>query len=207
MLPINKVAVPNLLTTEREYSPQQEGNHRNVLRLFFTQLVSSLNAIITWRDDNHNWMSGWDTNTQTIADPTQAYVVQVNNIDPNSVGFTVDDTYTVTTPIAGLFIMQFSLQITNSSTGNTEAASAWVRLNGTDMADSRSTVSIHQSHGGLNGSGILTVIFTLFLKAGDRIQLMWAGTSTDLSLETLPVSVTPPMPASPSVIASIFQVA
>jgi hypothetical protein len=201
-----KLAAPNLLNAEASYNQALQGQHRNVLRLFFNQIANSVNSIITWRDDNHNWMAGWDTDVQTIADATQAYVIAFTDIDPNSVGFTVDTTSTVTTPVDGIYTLQFSLQLTNSDS-QAHYAYAWVRVNGTDFPDSTTTITVPSKHGSLNGAAVLTVIITFYLQRGDRVQLMWGAETTDVSLETLPIGSSPTRPLSPSAIASIFQVA
>lgn len=199
---LKAVAAPNLPIAPVVYARQYQDQLNNVLRLYFNQL-SALTGVLVNRT---NWLSGWDTTDQTISSTSDAYIIKVDTIDPASYGFTLNSDYSVTTPMTGLYIMQFSLQLTNTHSG-AEAASAWIKLNGEDVPYSRSQVSVPAKHGGTNGGAILTVIFTLPLNKGDKVQMMWAAESTDVSIQTLPISNTPPMPASPSVLASIFQVA
>lgn len=199
-------APPNLPLPPEQYSRRYHDQHNNVLRLFFSQLVSAVNYLLDRQNYYHNWMSGWDTTVQTAANTTDAFVIKVNTIDPASVGFTLNTDYSVNVPVDGLYIMQFSLQLTNSDSSEYRAY-AWIRINGADLAYSRSQVSVHRSHGGDPGAALMTVIYTLPLSEGDTIQLMWAVEDVAISIETLPAETTPPMPASPSVIASIFQVA
>lgn len=199
---LKSVAAPNLPVAPENYARLYQDQLNNVLRLYFNQLSGLVNTL----SNRTNWMSGWDTTHQTISSTTTAYIIKVNNIDPQSFGFVLNADYSVTVPIEGLYIMQFSLQFTNTDS-SAHAASAWVRANGENIPFSRSQISVPNKHGSINGGAILTVIYTLPLNKGDTVQLMWAATNTAVSIETLPASTTPSMPASPSVIASIFQVA
>lgn len=199
---LKSIAAPNLPVAPELYLRRYQDQLNNVLRLYFNQLSGLVNTL----SNQTNWMSGWDTTKQTISSTTTAYIIKVNSIDPASLGFVLNADYSVATPVDGLYIMQFSLQLTNTDS-SAHAASAWVRVNSEDVAFSRSQISVPSKHGGTNGGAILTVIYTLPLNKGDTVQLMWAAKDTKISLETLPASVSPPMPASPSVIASIFQVA
>lgn len=108
----------------------------------------------------------------------------------------------ITAARSGLYNLQFSAQLNNTSVQEQDA-SIWIRKNGTDIANSNNFFSVVSSHGGTNGHLIATLNIYVDLAATDYVEIMWSATSTAVSLEHLPVQTSPARPVTPSVIATL----
>jgi hypothetical protein len=106
---------------------------------------------------------------------------------------------------SGVYNITFSVQFVNQSV-HIQHANIFLKLNGTNIPSSNSYVSIHGTHGGVHGHVIATVNFMMQVTANDYIELVFNATATDVSIETIPLIVTPSTPASPSVILTLQQI-
>ena len=151
------------------------------------------------------WGNFWDTTNQTISSTTTSYVITLNSSDPDNDGVTVvgGNKIVPTTPAA--YNISVSAQVTNTDTQAHEAI-FWFRRNGTDIADSASTVTVPSTHGGKNGHLIFYVDLALYLSANDYVQIVWASDNTSVKLETIAAGTSPVYPRSPSLIVSVVQV-
>jgi hypothetical protein len=137
---------------------------------------------------------------QTAAVVETAYAVEFTDTDASSgVSLDVTDGSLVVCSRAGLYNFQFSAQLakSNSSIGY---AWIWPRINGTDVANSATKMSIQ----GSNSEVVPAWNFVLPMAAGDEFQLMYAFSATAISLEALPATAF--CPAIPSVILSVTQI-
>ena len=155
------------------------------------------------------WGSLWDTTTQTAAAANTAYSVSFNNIDAASNGISIVSGTRITFAYAGVYTLSYSLQFTNSDT-QIHDVNVWLRKNDSgstgDIPDSDSKFSVTNSHGGIHGNLIATTPFTFVVAAGDFFEVVWATTSTQVSLETIAAGTTPVSPRIPSAIVSVTQV-
>jgi hypothetical protein len=151
------------------------------------------------------WGGFYDTTNQTIASTTTAYVINLNNTDPNSNGVSIVSGNQITFAHDGVYTFTYSLQMTNTD-NSIHNANVWLRKNGTDLVDSNSQFAVVGSHGGINGQLIAVCNYTYKLVAGDYFQLVWQAESTSVSLETIAAGTTPTTPQSPSVILTAQQV-
>lgn len=145
-----------------------------------------------------------DTTDQTAASTTAAYAVTFNTTD-YAVGVAIVSSSQITVRSAGIYNIQFSFQFANSNVA-IQDIDIWFRKNGTDVAGSNSKFSVPNSHGGVDGHLIAALNFYLQLAAGDYVQIMWATTSTAVTLEQLPAQTSPTRPATPSAIVTINKV-
>lgn len=150
------------------------------------------------------WGSFWDTTDQTIASTTAAYVVELNNADPNNDGVSVVLGNRLTVANAGVYRISVSYQFMNSDT-QAHDTTFWFRKNGMDIPDSASRVTIPSTHGGISGHQVTMVEIVQTLAAGDYIQLVWEADNTAIKIETLPAGTTPVHPQIPSVIVTVNQ--
>lgn len=137
---------------------------------------------------------------QTAVDPNTAYAVEFTATDASS-GVTLDgdDASLVVCSRAGLYNFQFSAQLAKSNS-NIGYAWIWPRINGTDVPNSATKVSIAGS-----GSEVVpSWNFALSMAAGDEFQLMYAFSATSITFEALPAETF--CPAIPSVILTVTQV-
>jgi len=145
-----------------------------------------------------------DTTDQTAASTTAAYAVTFNTTD-YSAGVSVVSNSQITVRTGGVYNIQFSIQFANGNVA-IQDVDIWFRKNGTDVAGSNSKFSVPNSHGGTDGHLIAALNFYLQLAAGDYVQIMWATTSTDVSLEQIPAQTTPTRPSTPSAIVTVNKV-
>jgi hypothetical protein len=141
-----------------------------------------------------------DTTTQTAAVINTAYAVTFNTTDLSNGASIGSPTSRIVVTTAGKYNFQFSAQLhkTNASVGYVYI---WARVNGTDIADSASKISI-------NGSQAETIAawnFVLSMAANDYFQLMWSTNDTNCQL--LANTTSSPVPGIPSVILTATQVA
>ena len=138
--------------------------------------------------------------SQTAAATNTAYAVTFNTTDISSgVALASGNGALVIPTRAGLYNFQFSAQLakSNSSIGY---AWIWPRVNGTDIANSATKVSIAGS-----GSEVVPAWnFVLPMDAGDEFQLMYAFSATSISFDAVAAETF--CPAIPSVILTVTQV-
>lgn len=145
-----------------------------------------------------------DSTDQTAASTTAAYAITLNTTD-YSAGVSVVSNSQITVRTGGIYNIQFSIQFANGNVA-IQDVDIWFRKNGTDVAGSNSKFSVPNSHGGTDGHLIAALNFYIQLAAGDYVQIMWATTSTDVSLEQIPAQTTPTRPSTPSAIVTVNKV-
>jgi len=145
-----------------------------------------------------------DTTDQTAASTTAAYAVTFNTTD-YSAGVSVVSNSQITVRTGGIYNIQFSIQFANGNVA-IQDVDIWFRKNGTDVAGSNSKFSVPNSHGGTDGHLIAALNFYIQLAADDYVQIMWATTSTDVSIEQIPTQTTPTRPSTPSAIVTVNKV-
>jgi hypothetical protein len=145
-----------------------------------------------------------DTTDQVAASTTAAYAVTLNTTDyANGVSVASNSRVTVTTP--GIYNIQFSIQFVNTNVA-IQDTDVWFRKNGTDIAGSNSKFSVPNKHGSVDGHLIAALNFYIELVANDYIEIMWATTSTDLSIQQLAAQTNPTRPSTPSAIVTLCKV-
>ena len=150
------------------------------------------------------WGAFHDTTTHTLASTTTAYTITMDSTDGSNGVRIGSPTSRVYFDYAGVYSVTFSVQFasTDSSIHNTRI---WLRKNGTDIPDSASETAVPNKHAGIDGQIITTVNFVLELAAGDYLEVVWNGESTNLSIETIAAGTTPTAPRSPSIIFTAVQ--
>ena len=143
-----------------------------------------------------------DTTDQTIASTTTAYVVAIGTTDESNGVSLV--TNRITYANAGTYSLTYSIQLENAN-NSIHDADIWVRKNGTDLTGSNSQFSVPNKHGGTNGHLIAICNYVFTLAAGDYLQICWAATSTDVSIQTYPAQTSPTRPLTPGVIVTTAQ--
>ena len=145
-----------------------------------------------------------DTTDQTAASTTAAYAVTYNTTDYSN-GITLSNSSRLNVTSPGVYNIQFSIQFANDDT-QIQDVDVWFRKNGTDVAGSNSKFSVPNSHGGTDGHLIAALNFFIELAANDCIEIMWATTSTLVTIEHLAAQTTPTRPTTPSVIVTMTYV-
>jgi hypothetical protein len=146
-----------------------------------------------------------DESTQTVAAINTNYEILLSNTDLSN-GISIGSpTSKIVFANSGIYNITFSIQLVNQS-AQIQDANIFLRLNGSNLANSNSHTSMLEKHGSKHGGLIITVNFLLEINANDYIELVWNTTSTNVSIETIPLIASPSTPATPSVIITLQQI-
>lgn len=149
---------------------------------------------------------GFSDSTDQTSGTASGSVMTFNTVDVAD-GVTLVSGSQITVPNDGKYSLQFSAQFKNTDNAQQDTT-VWLRLNGVDIPNSATQYTIPaRKSAGIFGYGVASLTFLLDLSAADYIEIVWVPTSTTVTLEHLPASVSPAYPAIPSVITSIVQVA
>lgn len=151
--------------------------------------------------DYYPYLAVQDSTDQSAASTTTAYAVTFNTTD-YALGASLSNSSRLNVNYSGLYNLQFSIQFANTDT-QIQDVDIWFRKNGTDIANSNSKFSVPNSHGGTDGHLIAALNFYIELAKNDYVQIMWATTSTQVTIEQLPAQTSPTRPATPSAIATL----
>ena len=149
-----------------------------------------------------SWSDSTDQAGSTVAGTPMTY----NTADVTD-GITLVGGSQITVPNTGIFDLQFSAQFQNTDNAQHEVW-IWARVNGVDVPNSATIVTVPARKNN-NIYGYAVAAWNLFfsLNSNDYIELVWLKSSALITMEHAPVSVSPAIPAIPSVIVSVQQVA
>jgi hypothetical protein len=102
----------------------------------------------------------------------------------------------------GNYTINYTIQFDKTAGGTAANIDIWLRLNGTDVADSNSNFTISNN----NAAQVIAANYTLIMTAGDYLELAWHSPSANAELLAVPAQVGPVRPASPSVRVTLLQV-
>lgn len=141
--------------------------------------------------------SFYDTTTQVAAAINTAYALTLNTDDLVGHGvYRGTPTSRVYVDTEGVYNIQFSIQLDNTSGGN-HLVWIWLRINGVDVTHSASQVRLK----GTDGELVAAWNFFQMLKAGDYFEIMWSV--NDTAVQILSQAAVAPVPAIPSVILTV----
>lgn len=153
-----------------------------------------------------NAYGGFSDSTDQTGSVSAGTVMTFNTTDVAD-GVTLVSGSQITVPNNGKYNLQFSSQFKNTNNAQ-EDVTVWLRINGVDLANSATQYTIPaRKSAGIFGYGVASLTFLLSLSANDYVQIVWLPTNTTVTLEALPLSVSPAYPAIPSIIATMVQVA
>lgn len=149
--------------------------------------------------------SFYDTDDHPITSTTVAQALVLNTV-AEATGVSVVDLTKVTFEYAGTYSLTFSVQITNLAS-TVEKAIFWVRTNGIDYPDSATEIDLQaRKSTGVPNRQVLTVNYVATEEAGQYVEIWWSGSSTQLTVETLPAGTSPVSPLVPSSILTAVLV-
>jgi hypothetical protein len=145
---------------------------------------------------NNRYGTFLDTTTQTAAAINTAYAMTFNTTQLSN-GVTVGTpTSRIYVDRLGVFDIQFSAQL-NKVAATAKNVYIWLRVNGTDVANSGSSVTL----AGTSAAVVAAWNFVVELNAGSYFELMWSTNDTGCQITT--VAASSPVPAIPSVILTV----
>lgn len=180
------VVPPNLPVALKEYDQRGTEQFNNVLRLYFNQVSNRLNTPLAHA-------SYYDTTTQTNPVANAVNLFKFNSVISEfqiSRGVPTSKIYFTNT---GLYNIQFSAQLDKTG-GGKDFIYIWPRINGVNVPDSATKVSIQ----GSTDEIVAAWNFLLVIEAGDYLELAWQSNDTDLII--LAEAAASNYPAIPSII-------
>jgi len=140
--------------------------------------------------------------TAVVNTPT---AVTFNTSDALNTGVTVASSSQITFTAAGVYDVYFNIQFLNGENSDHEV-SIWLRLNGSDIANSATRIVIPAS--GVGGTGFFAFNTLLSVAAGQYVQVYWATEDADVSLNYEAAVPTTPFarPAIPSAVLTANRV-
>ena len=202
---LNRAVAPNLPLAPKEYESRYQEQLNNVLRLYFNQLDAlfrQLNASSDTSGLRVPYGAFQDSTDQVAVSTTVAYPVTFNTTDfSNGVTVVSNSRITVTNP--GIYNLQFSIQLTNT-TNATHDVDIWFRVNGTDVPASNSRFGLAPRKSAGDPYHVIAALnYFVSLNATDYVEIMWKTNDVGVSIEQYPVSASPTRPAIPSAIATM----
>jgi hypothetical protein len=196
---------PNLPLAPQEWEYRYQDQFSNILRLYFNQLSGGLQQLTNTRGGyrlSFPFGAFYDTTTQAIASTTTAYVVTLDSTSEHS-GISVIDGSKITVSEAGIYNLQFSLQLNNLDTAPQDV-DVWIRHNGVDIPNSNSRFGLAARKNIADPFHLIGALnFMHPMSSSDYMQIMWRATSTSVSLTAYGAGTAPVRPAIPSVIATM----
>lgn len=141
--------------------------------------------------------------TDQAATTTSATNIMSFSTTDYALGASLVDNTKLKVDYSGLYNLQFSAQLINS-TNDVQEVSIWFVKNGTNVAASNSEFGIKQrKSSGTASRAIAALNFFIALEKDDYVQIAWRPSDIGVSLEHFGTQTTPDRPATPSIIATL----
>ena len=149
--------------------------------------------------------SFYDVTIQSLDGPNVATPMKLSNTESSN-GIQVVDGYKIQVANAGIYDVRFSAQIFHNLGSKTEALNIWLATGsgvGTPINVDWSNTQILFAKG---ERAVASRNFVLEMLANDYVILYWSSPNTDFVMTIVDPQVTPPIPASSSLILTITQI-
>jgi len=198
-------ATPDLPNPQDSYDRLTVAQTNAALRTFFLKLTNVLQTLASPRGGkylNNPYGAFLDLTDQVAANTTTAYAITFDTTDLSN-GVTLSNSSRLNVSQAGIYNIQFSVQLTNT-TNAPQDVDIWFRKNGTNIDKSNSRFGFAARKSPSDPFHIVAAM-NLFvsLDTNDYVELMWRPTDVGVAIEHYAVSSTPTRPVIPSVIATV----
>jgi hypothetical protein len=210
MARIATTTAPNLPLPSREYTPRQQEQISNVLRLYFnqvdnfTQLVGGPLGGSNLNNPFGMFMSSVD---QTSAGVTSENIVQLDTVVLSN-GVRVENNEEIRFSTAGQFLVTVSLQVTNRN-NSVQEFELWAKQNGNNYPLSNTRFDIPERKSSTiwgHATPAVNGIFTVTNPTEDYLRMAWWSDSALVFLQYYDARTSPARPAIPSVIITVNQI-
>jgi hypothetical protein len=141
-----------------------------------------------------------DTTTQTATLINTAYAVKLGVTDLSN-GVTISNNTRIKIANAGIYNIQFSLQLEKSGGSGNMIADIWLRKNGVNLDGTTGKVVLT---GSANASPVVAAWnYVIAVSSNDSLELMWATSNDNVVIKA--TSATSPHPSIPSAILTVTQ--
>lgn len=210
---LSRVAPPALPFATPVYSSGYQDQLNNILRLYFNRLSATLNQLTTADTiaglvSPH--ISAASTVTQYATGNDTPTLVLFNTL-VTSEGFTLNMSGSATCVYAGVYSINYGLQLTNND-NDIHFVTVWLRVNGVDAPLTAVKFTLPARKNASEPYELLGVSRSTFsVNAGDEVELWWAtelaatsGGVSGVYLKAEPAQTTPfPHPTVPSAFGDI----
>ena len=198
-------SLPSLGYPPEVYDRRNLNENNGALNIFSRKLTSVLGSLFGPRGGkfmNNPHGAFQDSTDQTAANTTTAYAVTFNTTDFSN-GVTIASNSRITVADSGIWNLQFSIQLTNT-TNAAQDADIWFRVNGTNAANSNSRFGFApRKSPGDPYHTVAAMNYFLSLNATDYVEIMWRPTDVGVTIEQYAASASPTRPAVPSAIVTM----
>ena len=164
--------------------------------------VVSGSSFTRWGNKLFNYGQFSSTTTQSGSANT-AYSMTFDTTDFSN-GVTLVGGSRLTVANTGLYNIQFSAQL-HTTANQAVDFSIWFAMTGSDIANSNTDFSIEKVTGG--GFQVAALNFLTQIASGSYVELKYSKTTLEGQLQAKGTQSTPTRPATPSIIATVTQVA
>jgi hypothetical protein len=198
-------SIPSLGFPPEGYERRHFNENYGALNNYFRKLTTTLGSLFgpkggKFMNTPHGAFQ--DSTDQTAANTTTAYAVTFNTTDFSN-GVTMASGSRITVADAGIWNLQFSIQLKNT-TNDGQDVDIWFRKNGTNIANSNSRFHPPPRKSAGDPSHIIASLnFFVEMAANDYIEIMWRTENTGVSIEHFGTSTSPTRPAVPSAIVTM----
>jgi hypothetical protein len=202
---LDSPSIPSLGFPPEGYERRHFNENYGALNNYFKKLTTALGSLFGPRGGkfmNNPHGAFQDSTDQVAANTTTAYAVTFNTTDFSN-GVTMASGSRITVADAGIWNLQFSIQLKNT-TNDGQDVDIWFRKNGTNIANSNSRFHPPPRKSAGDPSHIIASLnFFVEMAANDYIEIMWRTENTGVSIEHFGTSTSPTRPAVPSAIVTM----
>lgn len=201
---VNPIA-PALPVAPLDYTRVYHDQFNSILRLYFNKLDSTLAGILNTAGGRYvsSPCGSFFSNTTVVFSANVATTLTLNNTDANATIATSLSNGSIQVLYPGIYDYQFSAQFDNSDS-QAHDVEVWARVDGTDVYESATQLTVPSKHGSRNGAAVAAWNFFLAAQSNSTFDLVVAATNTNVRLVSLPASASPFVrPSIPALISTV----
>ena len=214
MTTISSTKAPALPVADQTYTKSYQDKFANILRLYFNEIDNVTSFALGPLGAGYldaPYIAASDSSDQFAPGNNTPILVRWDTADAIN-GFTLNPNGTATVSVAGVYKIDYSLQIANNDNAAHDVY-VWLQENGTQIPKSSSHFTLPARKSASEPTLIVAYSSIVFVATPeDQIGLLWAtdkaansgGTINGIYLDYIPAQTTPyARPSSPSAIGSI----
>jgi hypothetical protein len=217
---LDPTKAPAIPFAEGNYSRTAQDLTNNILRQYFNTLDNVTGQLLANAGGHFlsfPHIAAQDSTDQYATATNVATKVLWDTLD-SGLAFTLNPNSTATPDHTGVYKIDYSLQVFNTSSQIHELY-VWLQIDGVNVPGSTSVFSVPERHGGVDGAMVAYSSITFNITGGQDVALYWAtnlaatsGGGTGVYLHASPAQTigTPPntaaLPSIPSAVGSIVFV-
>jgi len=203
-------AVPDLPNPQERYDRLTVAQTNGALRTFFLKLTNALQSIASPRGGrflNMPYGAFQDTSSQTIATINTATALKFNQTDYSN-GVVVNSTTKLQVTHAGIYNLQFSVQVENTDNAMHDM-NIWLRKGNdsgasSDIAGSAGVIGLASRKSATEFyHNIVGWNYFVEMAVDDYIQIYWSADSTLVSIPAYSAGTSPTRPSTASSVATM----